>query len=142
MRPRKVVLCVAASEQKLSIQTFVLDTWGYRVLGALSASDALGILQAAEPGTIDLMILNLPVFASDELLEAAVQAQPEIHTVAISAKPDHDLYQCKVDVFLTEAFSFSSELHERLRILTARKRGPKKKPVESVASNHKEVRYG
>jgi two-component system response regulator CpxR len=141
MRPRKVVLCVTPSEQKLSIQTFVMGTWGYCVLGALSAGDALRILQEAEPGTIDLMIMTLPVIRADELLEAAVEAQPEIHTLAISATPDQD-HNCKADVFLPEAFSFSSELHERMRILAARKRGPKKKPVASIASNHKEVRYG
>jgi two-component system response regulator CpxR len=140
MRPRKVVLCVAVSELKLSVQRFVLETWGYRVLGALSAGDAQRILQGAEPDTIDLMIVHLAIAGSDALLEAAVEAQPEIHTVAMSAKPDQ-VHNCKADVFLPEAFSCSAEMHERLRILSARKRGPKKKPVQSVQPEHEEVRH-
>jgi DNA-binding response OmpR family regulator len=141
MRPRKVVLCVAASEQKLSIQRFVLETWGYRVLGALSAGDAQRILQGAEPDSINLMIVHLTIAGSEALLEAAVEAQPEIHTVAMSAKPDQD-HNCRADVFLPEAFSCSAEMHERLRFLSAKKRGPKKKPVEPVRLPTYEVRHG
>jgi CheY-like chemotaxis protein len=141
MRPPKVVLCVASSEQKLSIQRFVLDTWGYRVQGATSASDALRILQREEPGTIDLLILNLPLAAHHKLIEAAIEAQPEIRTVAISATPDCD-HTCKVDVFLPEGNNFSAELHERMRILVTRRRGPKKKPMDSIAPQRQEAHYG
>ena len=139
MRPRKVVLTVAFNERKLSIQSFVLETWGYRPFAARTAFDAMRVLQEEAP--IDLLILNLPLTCRDELLLAAYRSQPGIRTVAINDTPAFDP-TCKVDVFLPSCSAVPSELKERLKILTAKKRGPKKKPIESVASDHKEVRYG
>jgi hypothetical protein len=140
MRPRKVVLCVAARELKLSVQMFVVDTWGYRALGASDESEALRILERAEPGTIDLLVLNLPLPARDWFLETAIQLQPEMHTIALNNTPEYD-GNCKVDVFLPSRAS-PTDLLERIRILTAKKRGPKKKMVQSVQPQREEVRYG
>jgi len=137
MRPRKVVLCVSANEQQLSIQKFVVDNWGYHTIAALSASDALHIL---ERDSIDVLILNLPLPARDELLKFAREAQPDIHTVAIGDTSRFD-ESCKVDAFLPN-LQPAADLHERLKILTAKKRGPKKKPVESIHPHHNEVHYG
>jgi len=140
MRPRKVVLCVSASELKLSVQTFIVDTWGYRALEASSASQALRILRGAKPGTIDVLLLNLPLPARDSFLESATQLHPEMHTIALNDTPEYDV-NCKVDVFLPSRAS-PTDLHERIRILTAKRRGPKKKTVQSVQPEHEEVRYG
>jgi len=129
MRPRKVVLCVAASELKLSVQMFLVDTWGYRALGALSASKALEILQCAEPDTIDLLILNLPLPARDSLLQAAIDRHPEMGTLALNNTPEYD-GNCNVDIFLPSNTS-AEDLRERIKMLTAKKPGPKKKPVKS-----------
>lgn len=139
MRPRKVVLCVGSNERRLGIQMFVVETWGYRVLTAHTASEALGILQREHPGSIDLMVLEVPLPATEPLLHYAAEFQPGIHTIALSLSPAGN---CKVDVFLTCHFGSPSELHEQIKILLHKKRGPKKKPVEGVRPQHSEVHYG
>jgi two-component system response regulator CpxR len=124
MRPRRVVLCVAESALTLSVQMFLVDTWGYRPLAASTASDALGILKRAGPGAIDLLILTLPLPARDSFLEAARQLLPEMRTIALNDTREYD-GNCKVDAFLP-SHSSPADLLERIRALAARKRGPKK----------------
>ena len=138
MRPKKVILCVDDNEQVLSVRTFLLETRGYRVLQASTAQAALEILESVIPGTLDLLIadLLLPGMDGNELVRRAKQMHPLLPTLIVSGTVTSLDRALAADAFLPKGASSAVELLERIRILVARKRGPKKhapKPVEAPA---------
>jgi len=139
MRPKKVVLCVAANEQTLSLRMFQLETWGYLGVRASTASEALGILERSQPNTIDLLLIHHPLPGGDALLTIAKRHQPEIKTVVLSDKLGFD-GNIDADMYVPKGAA-PMEIHAGFRSLLARKRGPKK-AVASVGVAQKEVRYG
>ncbi len=128
MRPKKTILCVDDNEQILSVRTFLLETRGYRVMAASNAQDALERLEGSLPGTIDLLLCDLimPQMDGNELVRRAKMMHPGLPALIVSGTvnaADRALY---ADVFLPKGASSPAELIERIRILVARKRGPKK----------------
>ena len=128
MRPKKVILCVDDNEQTLSIRTFLLETRGYRVLSAASSQAALEILEQTVPGTLDLLIsdLLLPGMDGNELVRRAKQMHPALPTLIVSGTVTSFDRALAADAFLPKGASSPTELLERIRVLVARKRGPKK----------------
>lgn len=128
MRPKKIILCVDDNEQILSVRTFLLETRGYRVLPALSAHEALDQLRQVAPGTVDLLLCDLmmPQMDGNELVRRAKQLHPGMPAMIVSGTvqaADRALY---ADVFLPKGACSPAEMIERIRVLVARKRGPKK----------------
>ncbi len=128
MRPKKTILCVDDNEQILSVRTFLLETRGYRVMAASTAQEALERLESTLPGTIDLLLCDLimPQMDGNELVRRAKMMHPGLPALIVSGTvnaADRALY---ADVFLPKGASSPAELIERIRILVARKRGPKK----------------
>ena len=115
MRPRKIILCVDDNEQTLSVRKFLLETRGYRVLTATSGHEALEIVERHAPGDLSLLIsdLMMPVMDGAELVRRVREVQPGLPTLM-------------ADVFLPKGACSPVELLERVRVLVARKRGPKK----------------
>lgn len=134
MRPRKVILCVEANEQVLSVRKFMLETRGYRVLAMTTAREALEHLEAAMSGSIDLLLSDVILSGMDgnELVRRAKQCQPALPTLLVSNTVTNFDRGSAADVFLPKGVSTSAEILERIRLLVARKRGPKK-PITSVA---------
>src|SRR5580698_7424440 len=135
MRPKKTILCVDDNEQVLSVRTFLLETRGYRVLAAPSAQEALGVLERSLPGTLDLVLCDLlmPQMDGNELVRRAKQIHPGLPAMIVSGTVnafDRALY---ADVFLPKGASSPAEMIERIRVLVARKRGPKKATIPSAA---------
>jgi DNA-binding NtrC family response regulator len=135
MRPRKKVLCVSANEQRLSCQTFLLETRGFCVLPAASAEDALTILEASRPATIHVMVaeweMQQGMMDGDELTRRAKQLHAGLPVLLLSYEicgHDHHLF---ADVFLPKGCNAPAELVERVRTMAARKRGPKAFSVPS-----------
>jgi CheY-like chemotaxis protein len=128
MRPKKVILCVDDNEQILSVRTFLLETRGYRVISALSAAEALEVLERTVPGTLDLLIadLLLPVMDGNELVRRAKQMHPMLPTLIVSGTVANHDRAFAADAFLPKGAASPAELLERIRVLVARKRGPKK----------------
>ncbi len=128
MRPKKTILCVDDNEAILSVRTFLLETRGYRVLSAQTAHDALEILERSLPGSIDLILCDLlmPQMDGNEVVRRAKQLHPGLPAMIISGTVtsfDRALY---ADVFLPKGAASAAEMIERIRVLVARKRGPKK----------------
>jgi two-component system, OmpR family, response regulator CpxR len=126
MRPKKVILCVGADEWRLSLRVYLLKTWGYDVLTAATAKEALAVLSGRVAGGVDLVIAELPiedfgalVFTQSKLLH------PQLHTLVTS---DHAGWYDSLgaDVLLMKGGDSPAELLARVRILVARKRGPTK----------------
>jgi CheY-like chemotaxis protein len=128
MRPKKVILCVDDNEQALSVRTFLLETRGYRVVTATSSRQALEILQQTVPGTLDLLIadLLLPGMDGNELVRHAKQMHPMLPALIISGSVTAYDRAIAADAFLPKGAGTAAELLEKIRVLVARKRGPKK----------------
>ena len=128
MRPKKVILCVDDNETTLSVRSFLLDTRGYRVITATSSQEALDVLERTVPGTLDLLIadLLLPGMDGNELVRRAKQMHPFLPALIVSGTVAAYDRALAADAFLPKGAGSPSELLERIRVLVARKRGPKK----------------
>lgn len=128
MRPKKVILCVDSNEQVLSVRTFLLETRGYRVLAALSSTEALDLLERNPAGTLDLLIadLLLPGMDGNDLVRRAKQLHPALPALIVSNTVANYDRALAADAFLPKGAGSPAELLERIRVLVARKRGPKK----------------
>ena len=133
MRPKKIILCVDDNEQTLSIRKFLLETRGYRVLTATSGHEALEIVDAHAPGDLSLLISDLlmPQMDGVELIRRVREAQPGLPSLMVSCTVTSFERGSGADVFLPKGACSPVELLERVRVLVARKRGPKKQ-VQSV----------
>ena len=141
MRPKKTILCVDDNEQILSVRTFLLETRGYRVLSALSGHEALEHITQALPGSIDLLLCDLvmPQMDGNELVRRAKQLHPGLPAMIVSGTVNaFDRAGC-ADVFLPKGAASPAELIERIRVLVARKRGPKKQ--QPVMQSEPESQY-
>ncbi len=136
MRPKKTILCVDDNEQILSVRTFLLETRGYRVLIASSAQAAIEIISSAQPGSIDLLLCDLimPQMDGNELVRRAKQIHPGLPAMIVSGTVNAFDRAINADVFLPKGASSPAEMIERIRVLVARKRGPKKAVASQPAA--------
>ena len=137
MRPKKTILCVDDNEQVLSVRTFLLETRGYRVIAAHSAQEALTVLDQHLPGTLDLILCDLimPSMDGNELVRRAKQLHPGLPAMIVSGTVNAFDRAVHADVFLPKGASSPAEMIERIRVLVARKRGPKKAVAASPSQS-------
>jgi CheY-like chemotaxis protein len=128
MRPKKTILCVDDNEQVLSVRTFLLETRGYRIIATKTAQEALEVLERSLPGSLDLVLCDLlmPQMDGNELVRRAKQLHPGLPAMIISGTVNAFDRALHADVFLPKAACSPAEMIERIRVLVARKRGPKK----------------
>ena len=125
MRPKKTILCVDDNEQALSVRKFMLETRGYRVLTAASSQQALELFRE---GGIDLVLSDLimPYMDGNELVRRMKELAPEVPAILISGSVKAFDRANRADAFLPKGACSPVELLERVRMMVARKRGPKK----------------
>jgi CheY-like chemotaxis protein len=131
MRPKKTILCVDDNEQILSVRTYLLTTRGYRVVCLQSAREALELIEQSVPGSIDLLLCDLlmPQMDGNELVRRAKHIHPGLPAMIVSGTvTSFDRAIC-ADVFLPKGAYSPAEMIERIRVLVARKRGPKKASI-------------
>lgn len=133
MRPKKTILCVDPNEQQLSIRKFLLETKGYHVVACTNGRDAI---KAFQNGGADLLLSDLlmPEMDGAELVKHIKTLSPETPAIVVSSKVkvyDKDL---RADAFLPKGMHAPNELLERIRLLTVRKRGPKKAGATAARS--------
>ena len=128
MRPKKTILCVDDNEQVLSVRSFLLETRGYRIIAANSPQEAIEVLERTLPGTLDLVLCDLlmPQMDGNELVRRAKQLHPGLPAMIVSGTVNAFDRALHADVFLPKGASSPAEMIERIRVLVARKRGPKK----------------
>ena len=133
MRPRKTTLCVDDNEQVLSVRKFLLETRGYRVQAVRTAAEALEYLQTAMQGSVDLLMSEVILSQMDgnELVRRAKQLHPCLPALLVSGTVSNFDRAVAADAFLPKGACTPAEMLDRIRILVARKRGPKKH-VQSV----------
>jgi two-component system response regulator CpxR len=125
MRPKKTILCVDDNEQALSVRKFLLETRGYRVLTAASSQQALEIFRE---GGIDLVLSDLlmPLMDGNELVRRMKELAPEVPAILISGSVKAFDRANRADAFLPKGACSPVEMLDRIRVMVARKRGPKK----------------
>jgi two-component system, OmpR family, response regulator CpxR len=125
MRPKKMILCVDDNEQALSVRKFMLETRGYRVDAHLIPEEAI---EALRRGGVDLVLsdLTMPRMDGNELARRMKELAPEVPVLLISNSVNsYDRAICS-DGFLPKGASSPLDVLERVRLMLARKRGPKK----------------
>ncbi|HUD21984.1 MAG TPA: response regulator [Acidobacteriaceae bacterium] len=140
MRPKKTIICVDDNEQVLSVRTFLLETRGYRVIALTNPHEALETIFRSLPGSLDLLLTDLimPQMDGNELVRRAKDIHPQLPALILSGSVTAYDRAGQADVFLPKGACTPAELLERVRILVARKRGPKKYSLPSapMVSSH------
>jgi two-component system response regulator CpxR len=125
MRPKKTILCVDDNEQTLSVRKFLLETRGYRVYTATSGNEAITVFSSTQ---IDLVLtdLGLPTMDGNALIGHLKEIAPEVPMILTSETVRAGERTHRADAFLAKGTCSPAELIERIRVMSARKRGPRK----------------
>lgn len=125
MRPKKVILCVDDNEQELSVLKFMLSTNGYRVLSANSGHDAIDIFADTQ---IDLVLsdYSMPQMTGEQLILRLKQIASHIPMILLGDPQKMGDRLHGADALLAKKNCSPQELLERIKIMSARKRGPRK----------------
>lgn len=125
MKPKKVILCVDDDEQALSVLKLVLVTHGYRVLTATNGTQAIALFAGER---VDLVLADyvMPNMNGAELILKLKEIASHVPMVLLG-----DLQAMRVglhgaDALLAKKQCTAQELLERVRIMSARKRRPRK----------------
>jgi len=133
MRPKKVILCVDDNEQELSVRKFMLATNGYRVLAATNGPEAIELFSETQ---VDLVLADASMSRMNgtELVERLKQIAPHVPMILLGdpQKMNHELN--RADALLAKKNCSPQELLERIKIMSARKRGPRKGSLRIAAA--------
>jgi two-component system, OmpR family, response regulator CpxR len=125
MRPKKVILCIDDNEQELSVLSFMLATNGYRVLAATNARDAEDLFGDNQ---VDLVLADFSRANStgDQLVRRLKQTAQHVPMILLAdhAKMNGQIHAA--DALLAKKACSPMELLERIKVMSARKRGPRK----------------
>jgi CheY-like chemotaxis protein len=126
MRPKKVILCVDDNEQELSVLKFTLETNGYRVLAASSGQEAIGVFSAAPQIDLVLSDTHMPQMTGIQLAERLKRMRSHVPMLLLGDAPAADGEIHAADAVMARKNCTSFELLERVKVMSARKRGPRK----------------
>ena len=126
MRPKKTILCVDDNDQSLAVRKFVLEyRGGYKVETASNGADAL---ERFRKGGIDLVLSDfvMPHMDGNEMVRRMKEIAPEVPMILISGSVKTFDHANRADAFLPKGNCNPCEMLERIRVMIARKRGPRK----------------
>ncbi|MGD0098121.1 MAG: response regulator [Terracidiphilus sp.] len=125
MRPKKVILCVDDNEQELSVLKFMLATNGYRVVSATNGQDAIQIFAETQ---VDLVLADhaMPQMNGGQLVERLKRIAAHVPMILLGDPQKMAGEMHAADALLAKKNCSSQELLERIKVMSARKRGPRK----------------
>ncbi len=124
MRPKKVVIHVCGNEQDASVLRFLLQTHALRVVTAATPAEALAAYGRLQP---DLALVDMELGGVD-LVRRLKALAPYIPLLVLAAGPA-EAYAATVagaDMAITQRNLSALELLERIKVMSARKRGPRR----------------
>ena len=127
MRPKKVLLCVMPDPEMLGVLSFMLTTNGYRALTANTAAEAAANFTSDH---FDLLLVTQDQLKSGgphsgaELINSFKALQPGIHTLLFYENGKLPM-DSPADICVALPCR-AADLLERIKVLSARKRGPHK----------------
>jgi CheY-like chemotaxis protein len=131
MRPKKVILCVDDNEQELSVMSFMLSTNGYRVVPATSGQEAISIFARTQ---IDLVLADfaMPQMNGHQLVNRLKQIAGHVPMILLGDPQSMSGEIHAADALLAKKHCTPQELLERIKVMSARKRGPRKGTLRQV----------
>ena len=125
MRPKKVILCVNHNEQELSVLKFMLATNGYRVVSASTGPEAISVFKEA---AVDLVLaeFSLPQMNGKQLVERLKGIAVHVPMILLGDPQVMSSGIQIADALLAKKNCTMQELLERIKVMSARKRGPRK----------------
>ena len=107
---------------------FMLATNGYRVVSASTGQEAIGIF-AGTPVDLVLADFGMPQMNGSQLVDRLKQIAPHIPMVLLGdpQKMGGDIHSA--DALLGKKNCSAQELLEKIKVMSARKRGPRKGTV-------------
>ena len=135
MRPKKIILAVNGNEQELSVLAFMLSTNGYRVLSAANGEEAAGLL-AENPIDLVLTYDGMPHWNGGQIVSRLKEIASHVpmillcDPVRVAAQPH------AADALLPKKNCTPLELLERVKNMSARKRGPRKGSTRVTHPQH------
>jgi CheY-like chemotaxis protein len=125
MRPKKVILCVDDNEQDLSVLKFMLATNGYRVVSATNGHEAI---EAFSEIAVDLVLADfgMPQMNGNQLVDRLKQIAPHVPMILLGDPQRMNSEMHAADALVAKKHCSPQELLERIKVMSARKRGPRK----------------
>jgi len=125
MRPKKIILCVDDNEQDLSVLKFMLATNGYRVVSANNGQEAIGIFADI---AVDLVLtdFSMPLMNGDQLVRSLKQISSHVPMIVLGDPQKMGDHIAAADAVLAKKNCSPLELLDRIKVMSARKRGPRK----------------
>jgi two-component system, OmpR family, response regulator CpxR len=125
MRPKKNILIVDDNEADLSVTKFLLEMHAYRVFATVDPAEAVTLFSAH---TIDLVLTDflMPDLDGLQLVARLKEIASYVPMIVLGdpLKLSGTLHQA--DAILNKSTCSPTELLERIRLMAARKRGPRK----------------
>jgi CheY-like chemotaxis protein len=133
MRPKKIILCVDDNEQELSVLKFMLATNGYRVVSANNGQEAIGMFS---DHAVDLVLsdYSMPQMNGDQLVNRLKQMAGHVPMILLGDPQKMGDQLHGADALLPKKTYSSQELLERIKVMSARKRGPRKGTTRMTAT--------
>lgn len=124
-RPKKIILCVDDNEQELSILKFMLATNGYKVVSAVTGQEAIAIFTAMQ---VDLVLadFSMPQMNGGQLVGRLKRIATHVPMILLGDPQAVGGEIHVADAMLAKKSCSSQELLERIKVMSARKRGPRK----------------
>jgi len=139
MRPKKVILCVDDNEQELSVLKFMLATNGYRVLATSNGQEAIAVFATAPQIDLVLADSTMPHMSGSQLVERLKRMRGYVPMILLGDTQAANSELHVADAVLVRKNCSTQELLERIKVMSARKRGPRKgaqrfTPVNELAA--------
>ena len=131
MRPKKIILCVNDNEQELSVTSFMLSTNGYRVIAATSGPEAI---EAFSGVAVDLVLADygMPKMNGGQLVERLKNMASQVPMILLGDPQTMAGEMHLADALVPKKNCTPHELLEKVKIMSARKRGPRKGAVRHM----------
>jgi two-component system, OmpR family, response regulator CpxR len=139
MRPKKVILCVDDNEQELSVLKFMLQTNGYRVLTATNGQEAIAVFASVPQIDLVLSDSQMPQMNGRQLVERLKRMAAHVPMVLFDDAQAANGEIHAADAMLVRRNCSSHELLERVKAMSARKRGPRKGAQRMVQVEEREL---
>jgi two-component system response regulator CpxR len=132
MRPKKIILCVDDNELELSVLKFMLSTNGYRVLSATTGQEAVAIFSETQ---VDLVLADftMPQMNGSQLVDRLKEIASHVPMILLGEPQKMGSELHRADAMLAKKNCSPLELLERIKVMSARKRGPRKGSVRVPA---------
>ena len=125
MRPKKVILLVDDNEQELSVLKFMLETNGYRVIEANSGNEAIEWFAEARPDLV-LADFAMPHMNGNQLIHRLKSVASHVPMILLGDPNAMTGIIHSADALLNKRMTTPAEFLERIKTMSARKRGPRK----------------